>query len=137
MTPDNSGSVAAQISQFSVLVVDDSPEQTELARTVLVRGGLKVFCANSADDAMRVAASHSIDLAILDIFLDDGGLGKDLMLDLRQKYSGLSVMFVSGLGDGRELSEALSHPKTWFLKKPYRVAEFLSSVKAILESNCA
>ena len=132
MAANISGDRGAQYPQYSILVVDDSPEQTELARTVLLRGGFKVHCANSANEALQVAAANHLDLAILDIFLEDGCLGKDLMINLRKTFPNLLVIFVSGLADGDELNEALGYPKTAFIKKPYRVADFLNSVESVL-----
>ena len=115
-----------------VLIVDDQVEQAELVCTILLRQGYEVYGAHTFYNAVQCVNSVKPDLAVIDIFLDDGRLGAELLVELRCFYPNLIVLFTSGIGEGKELDAALSYPRTAFIKKPYRIAAFAETVKQTL-----
>lgn len=120
-------------SRFAILVVDDQVEQASLICSALSRSGFEAYSAGSCSEAVDHINSHKVDLAILDLFLDDGQIGGDLLVKLREIDANLLVLFTSGINEGREFDIALSYPRTAFIKKPYRIATLINAVKQAIQ----
>ena len=51
----------------SVLIVDPSPENREVLRTVLARRGLRIFEAEAAEQGVELAREHHPNVIVLDL----------------------------------------------------------------------
>jgi CheY-like chemotaxis protein len=55
------------IHKSSVLIVDRSAESREVLKTALERRGMRIFEAAGADDGLKLARQHRLDLIVLDL----------------------------------------------------------------------
>src|SRR5262249_35979021 len=114
----------------SVLVVEDEAGLRQLVSTVLSEGGYHVLTADSAAEALALTAGNPrpLDLLLTDLRLS-GLQGSELANELRKRYAGLKVIFMTGdpsqtnLGENDEL-----------LVKPFTPADLLRKVREVLDS---
>ena len=119
----------------AILLVEDDPHLRRVALRTLEGGGYRVRVAKDGLAALEIATAEQgqLDLVVTDVVmpgLDGGALGEEL----RIRYPGLPVLFVSGytddaLGDHGVLREGVE-----FLPKPFSGAELLARVRAILDA---
>ena len=55
------------VHKSSVLIVDRSAESREVLKTALERRGMRIFTAADAEDGMKLARQHRLDLIVLDL----------------------------------------------------------------------
>ena len=114
------------------LVVDDSPDITEMLAAVLRHAGYTVSAAHSAPDALEMALSRHFDVIVSDIGMP-GMTGHELAGALRAlpEYRGVPMIAVTGFDmyDDRERSEEAGF--TAHLKKPVDPSALISVVRGI------
>jgi two-component system cell cycle sensor histidine kinase/response regulator CckA len=117
----------------SVLVVEDDELVRALAVRMLSAAGFSVTAAGSITEAAAVLADpdQSLDVIVTDVILTDGRASRLAALrdDLRP---GLPTLYVSGYAmDSMVRSGEVAHGVE-FLAKPYRPAELVERVSALL-----
>lgn len=80
----------------SILCVDDSQEILLICRTVLEADGYQVFTAPSAEAALRLLQTHSVDAVVLDNVMP-GMNGIALAQEIKRVSSGVPVILFSSL----------------------------------------
>jgi PAS domain S-box-containing protein len=103
----------------SVLVVDDIPEQRELAAGMLGRLNYKVQTAASGEEALEVIQEHPFDLVVLDMIMDPGMDGLETYRKIRRIRPGQKALIVSGFSESSRVQEALALGAGAYLRKPY------------------
>jgi len=116
----------------TLLVVDDDHEVRQLEAEILRLEGYNVLQAESAADAMRVAASTAaIHLLITDFAMPDVD-GLELSRRFRAVHPKTLVLMVSGsLPSFCDETEDLGHIE--LLAKPFAVNELLRKVRTLLD----
>ena len=98
-----------------VLVAEDEPMVAMLLEDLLDASGYRVLIAERFDDALAMAESEAIDVAILDV-----GLGKADTFPIADVLHGRNIPFLFASGHGRE-----SIPERFdgvdLLQKPYDI----------------
>lgn len=110
-----------------VLVVEDNFLISFLIEDALRDGAHEVVgVATSAQEALAIAREARVDLALVDIDLDDGRTGVDLALDLQTQF-GVPTVYATGQGD-----VARQHRSTALavLDKPFTAHDVLRAVSA-------
>lgn len=109
-----------------VLVVDDRPENTELAAELLARAGHAVATAQSGEEALVRLADTPFDIVVTDLTMA-GMTGLELAVLVRQRYPAVRLVLATGWG---ELDPAVVPPDTFdaVIAKPYRMAVLLEAV---------
>jgi CheY-like chemotaxis protein len=118
----------------TLLVVDDDPAVRDLEAQILRLHGYTVLEADSAVEAMRVAASTwAIHLLITDFAMPEVD-GLELTRRFRAAYPSIPVLMVSGsLPLLRERTDPdLDHVE--LLAKPFLFKELLQKVRALLDA---
>jgi CheY-like chemotaxis protein len=122
------------MSNRTILVIDDEPEQRALVRKILRPEAYVVLEASDYDDALAVQKTHfgEIDLVLIDVSLP-GRNGYDVSKALLANEPHLRTLFVSGYA-GAELCRFFDMPVTdvHFLKKPVDPADLIGRVKFVL-----
>ncbi len=116
-----------------VLICDDDPSIRGVMRRILERRGHQVSeSIDGLEAAVRLAAGHQQwDLVICDVRMPRlGGFGLQERMELRG--IDVPILFVSGF-----VSELPAHltdaaPRIGFLAKPFRTAELLGAIDAVL-----
>jgi signal transduction histidine kinase len=111
-----------------VLVVDDEQAVRQTATLCLEEAGYRVSGAADGRAALELVRSGArFDLVLLDMIMPVMG-GAEVLRELRRVAPGLPVLIASGYSPG----EAEVAGADGFLQKPYRRAELLKRVAALL-----
>jgi DNA-binding response OmpR family regulator len=124
--------------KVNVLIVDDERlDATVMRRALESVGGFVVFEAYDYDHAVRVfeAQKRYLKLLVADISLPWKN-GIELAKELLREKPSLKVLFTSGWV-GAEVMRASGIPalKRFFLPKPFKVSDFVSTVRKTLTSS--
>jgi DNA-binding response OmpR family regulator len=114
----------------TILVVEDEPEIRRFLRTSLATEGYRVVEAGSGARGAIDAGSQKPDLAIVDLGLPDID-GVDVIRRIRA-WSPMPILVLSARAQERSKVEALDAGADDYVTKPFRLAEFLARVRALL-----
>ena len=90
----------------SILIVDDVPEQLELASSMLSDLGYAIITASSGEIALEYLRKKCVDLVILDMIMDPGIDGLETYRRILQIHPGQKAVIASGYSETRSVSEA-------------------------------
>lgn len=111
-----------------VLIVEDDPQIAELLEYVLEQEGFAVDMADGAVTALQKIYATRFDLVVMDVRLDGEIDGIEIARRGRRRYPSLRVLFISGRADPVAGDPALDD----FVKKPFKIREFLGCVWELL-----
>lgn len=118
-----------------VLVVDDNPDNVDVAQLIMETLGHHVDCAfngHEALDAIRAAAGP-YDMVLLDVAMPKlDGLGVLRALRAEAPTRELPVICLSAKASGTSEQSCLAAGADAFLTKPYRRSQLLSLVDEVL-----
>jgi DNA-binding response OmpR family regulator len=114
----------------NVLIVEDDFSIADLLQTALEAGGYYVTgIARTVAEALRAAAQHAPDFAVIDVHLAKGGLGTDVGAHLRQMKN-IGILFSTGNDQTKDLTFLVGDA---VMTKPYRLADVGRGLKIIDE----
>lgn len=125
---------------MSILIVDDSPDQQTLLRSILGKAGHDdVLSADSAKSASLLlnlggdAASHKIDLILMDILMpEQDGVETCRQIKRCAHLQDVPVIMVTAKNDLSNLKEAFSAGAMDYISKPVNSVELLARVSSAL-----
>jgi PAS domain S-box-containing protein len=117
----------------TVLVVDDIPEQREIASDMLCRLGYSVSTLSSGEAAVEFMKHHSVDILVLDMVMDPGINGLETYKRIAQLHPGQKAVLASGYSETRHLREAQELGVGTYLKKPFLLKNIAAAIKAGLK----
>ncbi len=112
-----------------LLVVDDDARLTKLLGTTLETQGYEVHLHGSCRDAHRMAKEIRPDIVVLDVMLGDGG-GYQVSRAVRSDPAlyKVPILFMSSLGDKREVEYSLNQGGDEYLTKPFKLDQLLGKL---------
>jgi len=124
----------------SILIVDDSPDQQALLRSILGKAGhADVLSADSAEAAGRVlnldgdSATHTIDLILMDVLMpEQNGVETCRQIKRCAHLEDIPVIMVTAKSDLGNLQEAFAAGAMDFISKPVNSIELLARVSSAL-----
>ena len=117
-----------------ILVIDDQSDVRAMISIVLRVNQFEIIEAASAEAALTAFESSSIDLAIVDIFLQ-GTNGLDLIRMLRERVPGLPIVAISGMTALDFVSASPEFADVVCLQKPFRPNDLVGAIAAASESS--
>lgn len=116
----------------TLLIVDDEVELTKVMRARLEPLGHRVHAHNCCRTAFEAAKSLHPDLVVLDVMLGDGA-GYQVSRRIRSdpELYLTPVMFMSSLGDKREVEYSFAQGGDQYLTKPFRLDDLLGKLDAL------
>lgn len=117
---DEQGDIASRGE--TVLIVDDSPDQREMAVTILETLGYRVESVPCGEDAIELLKNKSYDLLLLDMIMENGLDGLDTYREIVKFRPGQKAIVVSGYSQTERVQELLSLGAGRFVRKPYTIA---------------
>jgi two-component system, cell cycle response regulator len=138
-SPAGSAATRSAAPRTSILVVDDTPENQELKRSILEPFGYEVLTAGTVADAMDLVRQHPPALIVSDIGLPDAS-GLDLLRTLKAEPE-LSripiVMITSTYPDAAMRDASLRFGAARFLIRPLDPSDILREIETCLaEAAC-
>jgi two-component system response regulator RegX3 len=116
-----------------VLVVEDTPEMSELMMTYLELEGLSVMEARTAEAAQDILGSSVYDLIILDLNLP--GIDGFEFLQWLRASSTVPVMIVSARDEDEDVVSALGIGADEYLTKPFSPRTLAARARALIRRN--
>jgi len=116
-----------------VLVVDDQADVRAMIAMVLRVQHFEIVEAASASEALQAFEGLSLDIAIVDIFLQ-GKSGVDLILAMRERRPGLPVVAISGMTALDFVSSSPGLCNVVCLRKPFRPNQLLRAIETARKS---
>ena len=111
----------------NILVVDDEKEMRSMLDRLLTRNGYNVRMAENSVDTFNILNDNEIDVVLLDLVLPDVN-GKDILKQIKEKYSTAEVIIISGHGTFRDVVYLIKNGADDFIEKPFNNDEVLSKV---------
>ncbi|HEX4186413.1 MAG TPA: response regulator transcription factor [Solirubrobacteraceae bacterium] len=113
-----------------VLVVDDEPQIVRALKVVLREAGFEVVAAETAAQALDLAAVHPPEAAIVDLVLPDGD-GVEVTRTLRE-WSEMPILVLSAVGEEDQKVGALEAGADDYITKPFGTRELVARLRAAL-----
>lgn len=121
------------MSQYKLLLVDDTPNILKALKRVFAEENYKVFTAESASEAQQILKQETIDVLITDENMP-GVSGTDLLLTIKETYPDLVKIMITGETDIEVAKRAINNGEIYkFFNKPWDDFEILLSVKYALK----
>ncbi|WP_300463222.1 PAS domain S-box protein [Desulfobacula sp.] len=119
----------------TILIVDDSLEQRQIAKTILNRLNYTVETASSGEAAVEYLKNHSCDLLVLDMIMDPGIDGLEAYRRIIRRTPGQKVVLTSGFSESERVRKAQALGAGQYIKKPYSVEKIGVAIKNALEND--
>ena len=103
----------------TILVVDDIPEQRDLAARLLAKLNYLTASVASGDEAVAFLKKSPVDLILLDMIMDPGIDGLTTYQRILEFRPGQKAVIVSGFAETDRVSEAQRLGAGAYVKKPY------------------
>lgn len=116
----------------TILLVEDNPHIMRINVRLLALRGYEVLQAATVAQAREQLRWHPVDLIVLDVLLPDGS-GVELCREVKRRYH-IPVLFLTALGESRDVVEGLRAGGDDYLAKPYDLEVFLARIEARLRA---
>jgi two-component system KDP operon response regulator KdpE len=113
-----------------ILVVDDEPQIVRALKVVLREAGFQAVPAETASQALDLAAVRPPDAAIVDLVLPDGD-GVEVTRRLRE-WSEMPILVLSAVGEEEQKVRALEAGADDYITKPFGARELVARLQAAL-----
>lgn len=121
------------MSQYKLLLVDDTPNVLKALKRVFAEEDYKVYTAESANEASKILQQEVIDVLITDENMP-GISGTDLLLTVKDTFPDLVKIMITGETDIEVAKRAINNGEIYkFFNKPWDDFELLLSVKYALK----
>ena len=116
-----------------ILIVDDEPELRRTLARLMAANGLTVLTAASGEEALKIIATESVEVALVDLQMP-GISGLDLLAKIESDEIDLAVVIMTAHGDVGTAVNAIHSGAYDFLTKPFRsMDEVVLTVKKAVE----
>ncbi len=120
---------------LSILIIDDEPPiRFALARYFGAKG-CRVDAAATSEEAERLIAAGSYAAAIVDLRLEDGAVGFDLIDALREARPEMKLLMLTAYGSSEIERQAGRHGVDAFLNKPKPLADIAEVLERLVGGN--
>ncbi len=112
-----------------ILVVDDIPEQLEIASFILTDIGYKVTTAESGEEAVILCKHFNYDLLLLDMMLGPGMDGLETYETIIDFIPNQRAVIASGFSESDRIKKAMALGAGRYIKKPYIIKTIATAVR--------
>src|SRR5205823_943807 len=119
MNQEQAWSESAPERRYRILVVEDEDLMRSIIAQLLRGEGYEVFEANSSPIGLQIFEQESIDLAILDMNLGEGGSGLDMLGKLRDLDPEVMGIIVTAYASVESAIGALRKGAYDYITKPF------------------
>jgi signal transduction histidine kinase len=115
-----------------ILIVDDSPELTELVGRFLEHQGFQVSTALNGQMAIEKVMSESPEIVLLDLILPDIP-GKEVLKKIKEINNDTAVIMMTGYGGEEVAVDLMKGGADDYLAKPFEKAALLKSLQEVFK----
>jgi CheY-like chemotaxis protein len=116
----------------TILVVDDIPQQRQIASAMLLRLGFRPVAVAGGEEAVDYAREHPVDALLLDMILDPGIDGLETYQRILQVRPGTPAVLASGYAKTERVRQTQALGAGEYLQKPFTVQELGSALATVL-----
>ncbi len=117
-------------SKPSILLVDDDPGIMAAVKQALIAHGYKMVTANNGEEALQAFKLEQPELILLDLVMPHRG-GLEVCQRIRESSS-IPIIVLSIKGSEADIVSVLDLGADDYLVKPFRLAELLARIRAVL-----
>ena len=117
----------------TILVVDDVPEQRDLAVNMLERLGYRVSAVSSGEEAIAHLRTERVDLVVLDMIMDPGMDGLETYQRILAIRPGQKAVIVSGFSETDRVGRAQELGAGAYVRKPYILEKIGLAIRTELD----
>lgn len=117
---------------MQLMLVDDEKRFLSTTSKLLAQKGLKVFTANSGEDALEILKQVNIPVVILDVKMP-GMDGIATLKEIKRRFPLIEVIMLTGHGTMESAVEGLKSGATDYLSKPVDIDVLVSKAKEAFE----
>jgi two-component system, NtrC family, response regulator AtoC len=118
--------------QGKILIVDDDPDFSAVAKSLVELEGFSSRLAMSAKEAIRLCHEQEFDAVLLDLKLGASS-GLDVLRDLQSNWPGLPVIVVTAHGSLESAAAAVREKAFDYIGKPFPSADLVAVLNRALE----
>ena len=119
------------MKSYRILVLEDDPQMRSILQQVLEEQDYEVVAVDRGEKAIDAARDHSFDLIIADIRMEGVG-GLEAIAQTKAVQPSIGTLIVSGYADPDETERAKALQIGGYLKKPFKMQDFLLYVRTQL-----
>ena len=123
---DGTGQSSPNQRPHRILLVDDDVPLLEILTDLLTNQSMTVLTATSIADAMAIAESQPLDVALVDIRLGDEN-GRELATKLKMINKDLPIIYMTGYATS--IQRIRRHENFDILKKPFTLEDALTAIQ--------
>jgi two-component system, sensor histidine kinase and response regulator len=121
------------MSSYSVLIVDDEPDNFDVIEALLPSETYQLHYANCGKDALASLDKFDPDLILLDVMMPDlDGIEVCKQIKLMSKWHAVPIIMVTALSGKEDLARCLAAGADDFINKPVHSLELLARVNSML-----
>ena len=118
-----------------ILIVDDDKDICLTLSKILTSKGFQVTMANNSDAAINVIKSSSIDLVLLDVWLEGSKKDGLELLKIIKKYNPITpVILISGHANVEMAVKAIKFGAFYFIEKPFKSEKLFLIIDRAIEN---
>ena len=118
---------------YKILVIDDEAPVRDLLEDLLKREDCLVIACGSGEEALAILKKETFDVVLLDIKLS-GMSGLEILKDIREKYTNLPVVMITGFGFDEELiGKSKQFGCCGYIGKNMPVAQIIATFKQFVK----
>ncbi len=117
-----------------VLIVDDSPTETHVLKTMLEKHGHQVMVAATGEEGIRLAQEQTPDVILMDIVMPGvNGFQATRKLSKDPATSGIPIVIISTKDQDTDRIWAKRQGAKDYIAKPVTESVLLEKIKSVLE----
>ncbi len=118
-----------------ILIVDDMPNQRQIASLALERLGYQTTVMESGEAAIKYLKKQDAQLILLDMIMEPGINGLETYRKILEFKPHQKALIASGYSQTHQVNDTLELGASGYLKKPYTIEKIGAAVKSALSEN--
>ena len=118
---------------YTILVIEDEPDISELIEYNLSQSGYRIIISNNGEKGLEVSRKHLPDLILLDLMLP-GIHGIDVCRVLKndKETSNISIIMLTALGQEEDIIKGLETGADDYVTKPFSFPVLKARIESVL-----
>jgi two-component system cell cycle sensor histidine kinase/response regulator CckA len=117
----------------TILIIDDAPEQRDIATEFLTKLGYKVATSDNGHKAIDYLSKNKVDLILIDMIMEKDFDGLDTYREILKICPGQKAVVVSGFSATERVDEMLSLGAGSYVKKPFTFGVLSKAIREELD----